>query len=115
MIRPEEMIRLRHMLDYSKEAVEIMAEKKRSDLDDSRILQLATVRLIEIVGEASARLSKDAQSAFPKISWVQISGMRNRLVHGYDFVDLDILWQTVKEDLPELIKELQKIVPLKNS
>jgi uncharacterized protein with HEPN domain len=110
MSRHEDMVRLHHMLDHAKEAVELMQDKGRPDLEGSRVLQLALVRLIEIVGEAAGRVSKKKQRELSNIPWAEIIGMRNRLIHGYDFLDLDILWQTVDEDLPILIAKLEKIV-----
>lgn len=111
MSRHEDLVRLRHMLDHAREAVDLVGGKARTDLDADRVLQLALVRLIEIVGEAASRISKEGQKQHPAIPWPQIISTRNRLIHGYDFVDDDVLWQTVTEDLPELIAELEKIVP----
>ena len=111
MSEGKDEIRLRHMLDYSREAIALLQNKSRSDLDDDRILQLALVRLIEIVGEAAGRVSHETQSQNPEIPWPQIISMRNRLIHGYDFVDIDILWQTIHEDLPVLVSELERIFP----
>jgi len=73
-------------------------------------LELALIRLVEIVGEASAKVSSEAQMKYPMIPWPQVIGMRNRLIHGYDSVDLDILWDTIELDLPPLISELGKIL-----
>ena len=109
MSNDEDLVRLHHMLDYAREAVALVRGKRQVHLEDSRVLQLALVRLIEIVGEAASRVSKETQAQRHQIAWAQIIGMRNRLIHGYDFVDTDILWQTVKEDLPELIKLLERI------
>ncbi|MBI3014479.1 MAG: DUF86 domain-containing protein [Candidatus Tectomicrobia bacterium] len=111
----EDLIRMRHMLDHAREAVSLIQGKTRPDLDTSRLLQLALVRLIEIVGEAASRISKKAQVQHPQIPWAQIVGMRNRLIHGYDFVDFDILWQTVTKELPEIITELERVVPPKEA
>jgi len=108
-------VRLRHMLDHAREAVSLVQGKTRADLDKDRLLNLALVRLIEIVGEAASRVSKETQRRYPEIPWPQIVSMRNRLIHGYDFVDFDILWQTVNEDLLLLIAELEKIVPAQGS
>ena len=72
------------------------------------MLQLALVRLVEIVGEAAARVSPEAQERFPSIPWQQARGMRNRLVHGYDTVDLAVLWDTIQDDLPALIVQLRE-------
>ena len=110
MSKSEDGVRLRHMLDHAREAIALVREKSRADVDDSRVLQLALVRLIEIVGEAASRVSKQAQAEHGQIAWAPIVSMRNRLIHGYDFVDTDILWQTVQEDLPKLIEALERIV-----
>jgi uncharacterized protein with HEPN domain len=69
------------------------------------------VRLIEIIGEAASRVSPATRKKYPRIPWRQITGMRNRLVHGYDQIDLDILWQTLGQDLQPLVQELRKIIP----
>ncbi|MFQ5512734.1 MAG: DUF86 domain-containing protein [Candidatus Krumholzibacteriia bacterium] len=102
--------RLRHMLDYSREAVALIVGKTRADLERERLLQLGIVRLVEIIGEAAARVSKPTQDAYPGVPWTQIVSTRNRLIHGYDFVDYDILWHTVQEDLPALIRELEDVL-----
>ena len=99
------------MLEHAREAVALVGGKDRSDLDISRMLSLALVRLIEIVGEAANRVAKTRQRQLSQVPWPQIIGMRNRLIHGYDVVDLDIVWQTVTEELPPLITILEKIVP----
>lgn len=110
MTRHDESLRLKHMLAYAVEAVKMAQGKQRSDLDQERMLELSLVRLIEIVGEAATRVNESTKVKYPSIPWVQIAGMRNRLVHGYDQVDLDVLWDTVQDDLPTLIAELSKIL-----
>ncbi len=107
MSRRDDRVPLQHMLDHASEAVELVRGKEREDLEGQRLLQLALVRLVEIVGEAAGRISKEAQARYPEIPWPQIISMRNRLIHGYDFVDHDILWQTLQEDLPPLIQMLE--------
>ena len=107
----KDITRLRHMLDHGREAVALLQGKTKAELKNNRVLHLALVRLIEIVGEAANRVSKGTQEHYPQIPWSQIVGMRNRLIHGYEFLDFDILWQTVTEDLPKLIDELEQIVP----
>ncbi len=102
--------RLRHMLEHAREAVALVRGKRREDLDSDRLLNLALVRLVEIVGEAAARVPKENWSAYPQIPWAQIVGLRNRLIHGYDAVDFDILWQIVTRDLPHLISALEEIL-----
>ena len=98
------------MLDHALEAVAMTKGKERADLDKDRQLNLALVRLLEIIGEAATRIPKEDQTHYSDISWSEIVSLRNRLIHGYDTVDFDILWQIVNQDLPRLIKSLRKIL-----
>jgi len=98
------------MLDHAEEAVALVAGKDKTGLKHDRVLELALIRLVEIIGEAFAKVSSDTQAKYPSIPWQQVIGMRNRLIHGYDSVDLDILWDTIEIDLLPLIAELRKIV-----
>jgi uncharacterized protein with HEPN domain len=68
------------------------------------------VRLIEIIGEAAAKITQETREAHPEIPWDDIVGTRNRLIHGYEDVDLNIVWQIVKEDLPDVLRKLLTIV-----
>jgi uncharacterized protein with HEPN domain len=111
MSRHESLVRFRHILDHAREAVAMVAGKTRADLDIDRKMNLALVRLLEVVGEAASRTSADERSRYPQIPWSQIVALRNRLIHGYDSVDFDILWQILNHDLPPLIKALEQIVP----
>ncbi len=111
MTRRDTTVRLRHMLDYAREAHETVCGRKREDLDDDRQLNLSLVRLLEIVGEAAARVPTDEREKYPGIPWSEIVGLRNRLIHGYDQVNFDLLWEIVQNDLPPLITELEKMLP----
>lgn len=108
MSRHEDEVRLGHMLDHAQEAVALCHHRTRSDLDSDRMFNLALVRLVEIIGEAANKVSEAGQLRRPEFAWRQIIGMRNRIIHGYDKVDFDLLWDTVQADLPPLIKELKK-------
>lgn len=99
------------MLEYAREAVALTQGRSRADLDNERAIGLAVARCLEIVGEAAARLPEEVRQQYPAIPWPQIVAMRNRLIHGYDIVDHDIVWSTVSEDLPPLIAELERILP----
>jgi uncharacterized protein with HEPN domain len=107
---PKEEDRLRHMLDAAMTAVEFIKGRKRPDLDTDTKLALALVRLLEVLGEAARHVSDETQRRSPHIPWKEIAGTRDRLVHGYFDVDLDIVWRIVTADLPPLIAELKKIV-----
>ena len=98
------------MLDHAKEALALIAGKDKKELQNDRVLELALIRLVEIIGEASAKVTPATQQKFPSIPWSQIIGMRNRLIHGYASVDLDVLWDTIEVDLPPLVSALEKIL-----
>jgi uncharacterized protein with HEPN domain len=104
---PKGAVRLRHMMDHAREAVALVQNKKREDLEADRKLNLALVRLLEIIGEAAGRISKDDRTRYPNVPWTEIVGLRNRLIHGYDEIDFDIVWQIVTADLPTLIENLE--------
>ena len=108
MSRRDPEIALRQMLSYAQEAVNIALGKNRADLDHDRLLNLALTRLLEIIGEAANRIPDDVQAQYPELPWLQMIGLRNRLIHGYDNVDFDILWVIVQQDLPDLIDTLEK-------
>jgi len=101
---------LRHMLDNAREAVEMAQGNSRADLNTDRKLNLSLVRLLEVVGEAAGRVQKLDQDRHPEIPWTEIISLRNRLIHGYDQVDFDILWAIVTNDLPPLISSLGTIL-----
>ena|SRR5438045_2588768 len=99
---------LHHMLDYAKEATEMVRGIARGQLETDRKLALALTRLVEVIGEAAARVPIDSREEYANVPWREIVGMRNRLIHGYDEVDLDTLWNVIVTDLPPLIDELEK-------
>ena len=101
---------LRDMLSHAREAVSLTHGRSRADLDDDRVLYLSVTRLIEIVGEAARRVSAERRSRHPELPWREIVGMRDRIAHGYDIVDRDIVWVVVNDDLPPLIGRLQRII-----
>ncbi len=110
MLRDDGVL-VRHMLDAAREAVAFGGEYSRTDLDGDRKLNLALVRLLEIIGEAAGGISEQFRQTHSSVPWMKMIGMRNRLIHGYFDVNLDIVWETVKDDLPRLIAQLEDIVP----
>ena len=107
----KDMARLRHILDAAREAVTFTQGRSPSDLDADHMLSLALVRLLEIIGEAARGISSQFREAHPEIAWSQMAGMRDRLIHGYFDVNLDVVWKTVSDDLPVLVAQLEKITP----
>ncbi len=75
-----------------------------------RIIQQAVIRNLEIIGEASKQLSRDFKSANPSIPWNKITAMRNKIIHEYFGLKLNVIWQTINEDLPPLKKQIRKML-----
>lgn len=89
MSRHEDRVSLLQMLDHAEEAVVLAGGHTRGDLESNRMFFLALLKLVEIVGEAATRVSEPLRLAHPEIPWRELIGTRNRLVHGYDAVDVD--------------------------
>ena len=110
-MRGDDAVRLRHVLDAAREAMSFAQGKTRVDLDTDRQLVMALVKEIEIVGEAAYQLSDEATEELPGIPWADMIGMRHRLVHAYFDINLDVLWRTIQQDLPELVEALAPLLP----
>ena len=110
MTRHNDKVSMRQMLDQARRAQEMAHGRKRADLESHDMLELALTRLVEIIGEAAARVSPSTREKCSEIPWLAIVGMRNRLIHGYDAIDLNMLWDTVEIDLPPLVAALEKIL-----
>jgi len=98
---------LRQMLVHAREALTLAQGKTRQDLNEERVVVLALLQLLQIIGEAASRVSVDYCAAHPEVPWAQIVALRNRLIHGYDVIDLDIVWSVVSGDIPKLIAQLE--------
>ena len=98
------------MLQSARIAVDYIAGRSPHELANNLQLQDAIVYRLLIIGEASNRVSQTTQTTLSTIPWIAINGMRNRLIHEYDDVDIDIVWDTVANSLPILILELKKVL-----
>jgi uncharacterized protein with HEPN domain len=108
MTRRDPDLALRHIVDHAREALAMIDGRTRQDLNDDRQLELSVVRLLEIIGEAASRLPAEIQAKYPDVPWPEVISLRNRLIHGYDAVDLDIVWAVLTDDLPSLLDALKK-------
>ena len=77
----------------------------------SDLHQNAILKAVEIVGEAASRISDDTKKMHPELPWQDITGLRNRIVHAYFAIDLSVIWNIVREDMPESIGKLERIAP----
>ncbi len=88
-----DLVRLRHMHDAVLSALKFAEGRTQSDLGEDDMLCFALIRALEIIGEAAAQISTETRNSYPNIPWKAMTGMRNRLIHAYFDVDLEILWQ----------------------
>jgi uncharacterized protein with HEPN domain len=102
------------MLDAAREAVGFTEGLQRRDLDIDRKLNLSLIQLLEIIGEAARGITTEFRQEHPELPWKRMVGMRDRLIHGYFDINLDVLWETTKNDLPPLIDKLEKILAAKS-
>jgi uncharacterized protein with HEPN domain len=110
MLLDSDKNRLRHMIDAASEALEHSQNRTRAELDGERALQHLLVRNLEILGEAASRVSPELRSVHPEIPWRTIISTRNRLIHAYFEIDLDIVWSTVQGALPTLLAKLRALL-----
>jgi uncharacterized protein with HEPN domain len=103
-----DQVRIQHMLDAAQKALAFTQGKTRQDFDQDEMLSLAVIRLIEILGEAAKNVSPSTRDQIPDIPWRQITGTRDRLSHAYFDINLDIIWNIVESELPNLKAKLEQ-------
>ena len=108
-MRPRDRARIADMIDAAEKVQRFIADRQRQDLDHDDMLQFACVRGIEIIGEAAANVSGETRDTHPEIPWRSIIGMRNRIVHAYADIDLEVVWRTAHNELPQLLAALRRI------
>ena len=110
MPRREQRVTLLEMLDAARKARWIAETHRREDLDSDWESAYALRLALQIAGEAANRLPTASRKDNPDVPWNEVIGLRNVLVHGYDTVDLDILWRIAEKDLPPLIAGLERML-----
>lgn len=111
MRQPDDAALLVDILIAARDARTIATGATLEGLLDDLKLQLALVKLIEIMGEAASRLSDEARRSIPAVPWDKMIGMRHRLVHDYGNIDYEIVWAVVANDVPGVIAALETSVP----
>ena len=109
-MKPDDRVRLRHIVDALSAAIRFTEGRSREDLDRDQMLAFAVLHAIQIVGEAAGKISAEFRDQHPQIPWALITGMRHRLVHAYFDVNHDILWTTATESVPELLVQIDRLL-----
>jgi len=107
--RPGDLIRILHMLKAVDDIDSYIDQMTYNAFEDSSITHNAVIRQLEIIGEAANHISSETKTLYPEVAWVQITALRNLLIHQYFGVDIPIVWQIIKTDLPILKEQLLKI------
>lgn len=110
MSRRYDGARLRDMLDAAQAAIRVLGDHSAEELESDETLALAVPHAVEIIGEAAGRVSRPFCAAHPEIPWSEVTGLRHRIVHDYFALDYRRLWDTVHNDLPQLIVQLRRIL-----
>jgi uncharacterized protein with HEPN domain len=111
MSKHRDIVPLGDMMDFSRRVITKVTGISRVDFDADENLQLAITHLLQIIGEAAGRVSEAARVEHPEIDWPKIVGMRNRIVHDYRRIDLDVVWETATLDVHRLVLALEAFMP----
>lgn len=103
-------VRIEDILDAVRRIQAYTADMTADQFREDRKTIDAVVRNIEIIGEAARHVPREIQKASPRVAWPQMRGMRNVMIHEYDTVDVDIVWQTIQEDLPSIVGPLERLL-----
>jgi uncharacterized protein with HEPN domain len=98
------------ILDAMEKAEILLNEASYEQFEADFRINFAVVRALEIIGEATKRLPMSVRESYPDIPWRNMAGMRDRIVHGYDSINLPIVWHVVKTDIPDLKPQIHQIL-----
>jgi uncharacterized protein with HEPN domain len=105
----DDLAYVEHILDCIRKIKEFSEGLSFKEFSGNELVQDAIIRNIEIIGEASKKISSDTKQIYFEISWKEIAGMRDKLIHDYLGVDVEVVWRTIKEDIPILERQIREI------
>jgi len=105
----DDLAYIEHILDCIRKINEFSNGLTFKEFKTNEMVQDAIIRNIEIIGEASKKISKDIKQTYYKVPWKEIAGMRDKLIHDYLGVDVSVVWKTIKEDIPALERSIREI------
>ncbi len=99
-----------HIVDCIRKIKKFSSGLKFNDFKNNELVQDAIIRNIEIIGEASKKISSDTKQTYYNVPWKEIAGMRDKLIHDYLGIDVKVVWKTIKEDIPALESFIAEIL-----
>jgi uncharacterized protein with HEPN domain len=108
-MQPDDEVYVGHMLDLVRKVIAKTERITREEFDRDENLRLALAHLLQTIGEAARRISRDLQAQHLEIPWAAVIGMRHKVVHDYMGVDEDVVWRTTREEVPRLRALLEKL------
>ncbi len=114
MTKREPLTFIEHILESIRDIESFIAGVSKESFMKNKEKQSAVVRQIEIIGEASKNLSEDFKAKYPEVSWREIIGSRDKIIHHYFGVDLEIVWEIITINLPTLKKQIENISKIEN-
>ena len=109
-MKKDDSVYLKHILNAISRIEEYTQGIKYEDFMDNHLIQDGVIRQIEIIGEATKRLSKEIRGRHSEIPWKDMTGMRDKLIHDYFGVNIDAVWDTVERDIPTVKNKLKEII-----
>ena len=109
-MKKDPLIFIRHVLENIEDIEEFSGGLTKNALEQNKLKKKAIIRSLEVIGEAVKNIPSSFKNKYPLVEWVKIAGLRDKLIHHYFGVDFGIVWEVVKEYLPKLKKEIQKIL-----
>lgn len=109
-MKKDSLVYAHHILDSILRMEDYLQGSEYEDFIENTLLQAGVIREIEVIGEATKRLSDDIRKKYPDIPWRRMAGMRDKLIHDYMGIDVDAVWETVEKDIPHLKIAIQKVI-----
>lgn len=98
------------ILEYAKTSLEFIKDLTYEGFIQDKKAVFATIRALEVIGESSNRISNEIKEKYPNLPWIEMRGLRNRIIHNYDDIDYTIVWNVLKNEIPKLINQIELMI-----